>query len=121
MRCAIFYASAIVLTVSVESASAHYLWVQVDGKAGVANLYFEGGPAAGDGKYLDPFIKLGKMWVQTSGSTKAAEVKMSEVKKGKKRWLTATVSESVPRSVDADDERFYVGVQPSCERPCCAE
>ena len=40
----------------ISGASAHYLWVTIDKKAGdngTTNVYFEGGPSAGDGQYLD--------------------------------------------------------------------
>ena len=81
-------------------ASAHYLWVVVDGK-NQANIYFEGGPAPGDGHYLDPVIKRGKTWVRTGGS-KAKLIKTVEVKQPKKRWLRGTVTGDTPRSVDSN-------------------
>jgi uncharacterized GH25 family protein len=100
MRCA-FLCATVVLTVSVQSASAHYLWIQVNEKTSTANLYFEGGPGPGDGKYLDPFIQRGKMWLQTANGNKPTEVKMTEVKQGNKRWLKAGISKNIPRSVDS--------------------
>ena len=57
-----------VFTVSMPSTFAHYLWVIVDGKAAenaAANIYFEEGPAPGDGHYLDPILKSNKTWVRT--------------------------------------------------------
>lgn len=98
-----FFAAALVSLVLTQSASAHYLWVVVDAKTNFANLYFEHSAAAGDGHYLEPFIKRGKMWVRTAGSEKPTSVKMTEVNqpKQKKRWLRAKVTAETPRSVDA--------------------
>jgi len=97
MRFAILAALA-AATVPLQSASAHYPWVKVSGET--ANFYFEEGPAPGDGTYLDPFIKRGRMWVHTAAASEPAVVKMHEIKKGKTRWLNATVTKELPRSVD---------------------
>lgn len=86
---------------SVQTASAHYLWVRVDGKTSIANLYFEEGAAPGDGKYLDPFIKRGQMWIRSGVEGKATPLKMSEHKEGNNRWMTAKVDAKSPRSFDA--------------------
>lgn len=82
---------------------AHYLWVTVDNKAGehgTTNIYFEGGPGAGDGQYLDPFIKRGKTWIRTLKDKKAVEIKVADTKEGDKRWLSTELSKPGPRSVD---------------------
>lgn len=82
---------------------AHYLWVTVDNKSGehgIVNIYFEGGPGAGDGQYLDPFIKRGKTWVRTLKDDKAVEIKVADTTKEDKRWLSAELAKPGPRSVD---------------------
>ncbi|GAB4148213.1 MAG: hypothetical protein Tsb009_21820 [Planctomycetaceae bacterium] len=94
-------AAFVILILSAQSTSAHYAWMTVDDTTGKANLYFEEGPAAGDGRYLDPFIKRGSMWYHTAKTTKAQKIKMTEVRDGKKRWLNANVPKTVPRSVDS--------------------
>ncbi|MDP7014332.1 MAG: hypothetical protein QGG36_00890 [Pirellulaceae bacterium] len=85
-----------------SAASAHYLWVTIDKKAGdhgVTNIYFEGG--AGDGQYLDPFLKAGKTWLRTVENTKPRLLKTTEAKAPNKRWLSAQLSQQGPRSIDS--------------------
>ena len=87
-----------------STAVAHYLWVNVDAEGsehGTANLYFEEGPAAGDGGYLDPFVEHGRMWMRTLEDGEAVELEMSEATAPKKRWLRADLPESVSRSVES--------------------
>jgi hypothetical protein len=84
-------------------ASAHYLWVAIEKKSGegeVANIYFEEGPAPGDGGYLDPIAASAKTWIRTVDSPKPALLKTSEATAPNKRWLTADVAKAAPRSVD---------------------
>lgn len=85
-----------------SSAFAHYLWVTIDAKSGehgTTNIYFEGGAGPGDGQYNDPFVKRGKTWIQTLNSEEPAEIKMADTKKPGKRWLSAKLPKSGPRSV----------------------
>ena len=84
-------------------ASAHYLWVTVDsqgGEFGTANIYFEEGPAAGDGEYLDHFTKTSKTWIRTVEEIEPKTVATAEVRKDGKRWLRAELPAAAPRSVD---------------------
>ncbi len=90
--------------VLLQPAAAHYLWVQIDakdGEHGTVNLYFEEGPRAGDGQYLDPFVERGKYWLRTPETAKPAEIELSEIKKDGKRWLSAKLSADAPRGVDS--------------------
>lgn len=85
-------------------ASAHYLWVTIDNKAGengTTNIYFEGGPAPGDGHYLDPFIKRGTTWIRTMEEPKSAVLKVEETKAPGKRWLSAKLPAAAPRVIDS--------------------
>ena len=85
-------------------ASAHYLWLGVDAKKGdhgTVNLFFEEGPAAGDGKYLDPFIERGTTWVRTIDNLEPQPLKTVETKKPGKRWLAAAIPADAPRSLDS--------------------
>ncbi len=87
-----------------QSAWAHYLWVTVDKKTdkpAVANLYFEGGPGAGNGKYLEPFIKHGVMWIRTLENGEPKKLKMEVAEKPKKRWLTAKLEKSSPVAIES--------------------
>lgn len=93
-----------VLAAFAAPACAHYLWVTVDAKTGThgtTNIYFEGGPAAGDGQYLDRFIARGKTWIRTAGQDEPAELKVEDVKRGDKRWLSAALAAPGPRSIDS--------------------
>lgn len=92
------------LTALVSTASGHYLWVSVDGKSGgqgTVNVYFEEGPAPGDGGYLDPFVKNGKTWIRTVTNPKPESIEMKDTRKDKLRWLTAPAPTDTPRSVDS--------------------
>ena len=87
----------------VGTAGAHYLFVAIteeDGKA-VGNVYFEEGPWARDGGYLDPFIKDGKSWARTVDEPKPKPVEMKEVKEDKKRWLAGPLSVKAPRAFES--------------------
>jgi hypothetical protein len=88
----------------ISGASAHYLWVTIDKKAGdngTTNVYFEGGPSAGDGQYLDPFVKAGKTWIRTVEHLKPKLLKIKEVTNPKQRWLSAALPRGGPRSIDS--------------------
>lgn len=98
----VFVAVHLILLTSI--ASAHYLWVTLDGKAGqhgTAHIYFEGGPGPGDGQYLDPFIERGTTWLRTIEASKPAEVKTTVSEKPGKRWLSTELSQPGPRSIDS--------------------
>ncbi len=99
----ITFACAINLALLFSSASAHYLWINVDTKSGdqgTTNLFFEEGPRPGTGKYLDPFIERGTTWVHTV-KKKPMPLKMSVVKKPGKRWLANELEVSAPRSIES--------------------
>ena len=86
----------------ITQVCAHYLWVTIDTKTGdhgTTNVYFEGGPGPGDGKYLDPFIANGKTWIQTLDADKPVELEMETVEKPNSRWLSATLPKPGPRSI----------------------
>lgn len=98
--------AAFILAVATAASSslAHYLWVTIDAKKsdhGTAVIAFEGGASPGDGRYLDPFVKRGKTWLRTLSGEGAQEIKIVDTKEGKKRWLSAELSEAGPRSVDS--------------------
>ncbi len=102
-RCLSKLIPALLLVAACTStAMAHYLWVTVDAKTGengTTNIYFEGGPGPGDGQYLDPFIKRGKTWIRTAKKPKT--LKLVVAKKPGKRWLSASLPTSGPRSIDS--------------------
>ena len=100
MRRTFLLIAAIVLTTGVQSASAHYLWVMVDQKQKIANVIFEHGASPGPGTYNEPFVKRGKVWVHTAGSKPTAS-KLTEITKGKKRWMQAKIAGEAPLSVDS--------------------
>ncbi len=95
---------AAAVAVCCSSAAAHYLWVTVEkpnGDQAVTNIYFEGGPGPGDGQYLDPFVERGTTYVRTLESAEPTRVKMKDVTKDKKRWLTGNVPAAKNRSIDS--------------------
>ncbi len=87
----------------VPHASAHYLWVAVDGgdEGAQANIYFEEGPAARDGQYLDPILATNKTWWRTVENIEPQLVEVADIREDEKRWLQATLPAASPRSVDA--------------------
>lgn len=94
----------VVLAVFASQATAHYLWVTIDAKSGdhgTTNIYFEGGPSAGDGQYLDPFVERGTTWIRTLGQSKPTELKVADTKKADKRWLSGALTAPGPRSIDS--------------------
>jgi hypothetical protein len=94
----------IVLAAFASQAGAHYLWVTIDSKSGehgTTNIYFEGGPGAGDGQYLDPFVERGTTWIRTLGESKPTELKVQDTKQGDKRWLSGALTAAGPRSIDS--------------------
>ena len=85
-------------------ASAHYLWVTVDrktGEHGTTNIYFEEGLAAGDGQFLDPFVKEGKTWIRTVKHLEPQLLPTKEATAPNKRWLSAPLTQTAPRSIDS--------------------
>jgi hypothetical protein len=87
-----------------STAEAHYLWLNLDQKSGdhgTTNLYFEGGPGPGDGKYLDPFIERGTTWVRTIKNNKPVPLEMAVIKKPGKRWLASELKVDGPRCIDS--------------------
>jgi hypothetical protein len=85
------------------SAWAHYLWVTVEGEGGEygsAKIYFEEGPSAGDGHYLDHFTGSSKTWFRTLERIEARLIPTSELRDGEKRWLAAKLPGAAPRGVD---------------------
>lgn len=96
-------AAALTLTLATTSW-AHYLWVTIDAKTGehgTTNIYFEGGAGPGDGRYNDPFVERGKTWIETLDTEKPTEIKMADTKKPGKRWLSAQIPSSGPRSISS--------------------
>lgn len=89
---------------SLETASAHYLWLAIDendGEHGTVNLYFEEGPRPGDGGYLDPFVRGGKTWIRTPDRDKPTPLELGEVKKPGKRWMAGALPVAGPRSIES--------------------
>lgn len=92
----------ILLCCSAPQAFAHYLWVALDSdddQRGTAVIYFEESPAPGDGHYLDHFTESGKVCFRTVEQIEPEQVKITDVHKGAKRWLTAPVPGEAPRDV----------------------
>ncbi|MFP6676810.1 MAG: hypothetical protein VB878_17130 [Pirellulaceae bacterium] len=63
-------------------------------------IYFEESPSAGDGHYLDHFAKTSKTWFRTTEKIEPTLIQVDDVMKGDKRWLSAKLPASAPRSVD---------------------
>lgn len=80
------------------TAHAHYLWVASD--KSTVNIYFEEGPAPGDGGYLDPFVKASQTWIRTPEQKEPQALAAKEVTKDKNRWLAAELPHAAPRSID---------------------
>ena len=100
----LLFASMIHTLCLISAASAHYLWVSVDAKSGehgTTNVYFEEGPAAGDGQYLDPFVNDGKTWIRTVTRLEPELLPVKETTAPKKRWLSAPLPQGSPRSIDS--------------------
>jgi hypothetical protein len=98
-------AALLLLSVLALPANAHYLWVTIDqksGEQGTAKIYFEGGPAPGDGSYLDRFFKGEKTWVQIPGE-KAKQIETSDINQAEqsKRWAATELDQDRPRSVES--------------------
>jgi hypothetical protein len=94
----------VVFGVFASQACAHYLWVTIDtksGEHGTTNIYFEGGPGAGDGQYNDPFVERGKTWIRTVGQSKPKLLKVADTEEGNKRWLSGELTSAGPRSIDS--------------------
>jgi len=102
IRCAVVMLCNLAILPSL--ASAHYLWIATNEKAGeqaAANIYFEEAPRPGDGKYLDPFVARGTTWIRTVESPQPQKLKTEEVKDSGRRWLTASLPAVAPRSIDS--------------------
>jgi hypothetical protein len=69
-------------------------------KPPVADIYFEEGPAAGDGHYLDHFLGSCQTWVRTLTRPKPETIAASEIKTGEERWMQVPIPEATERSVD---------------------
>lgn len=82
--------------------AAHYLWVAVDRSQGAsdANVYFEEGPAAGDGEYLDHFTGTSKTWVRTVKHIQPRLLPTDVAREQDKRWLRANLSEESPLGIE---------------------
>lgn len=93
----------IILALLSSVASAHYLWVAIDDKAGdhgTAKIYFEHSAAAGDGHYLDHFTTGSQTWIRTTTQKKPQTISLEDTKSGEKRWLQAALENPGPRSID---------------------
>mgnify|MGYP006969359143 CR=1 FL=1 len=102
MVCGVFCLGMI--AIAERRVQAHFLWVAIDAKSGSngrTNVYFEHGPAPGDGHYLDPFIKRGRTWLRTTDAEKPIELEMAVVEQPGKRWLSAALPHAGPRSIDS--------------------
>jgi hypothetical protein len=98
---------AIVLVISVSTASAHYLWVTVDSTAGDranVNVIFEEAPNARDGGYLDPIVERGKTRIRTLDSETSRDLDMTDTHREAKRWLMAPLTEPPPWSIESHVE-----------------
>ena len=98
-------ALVLLTTILASQSSAHYLWVTValkEGKHGTAKIYFEGGPSAGDGRYLKHFEKTKKTWFRTVEKIKPKilKTKIAKNKKGNRQWLQTSLPTAGPHSVD---------------------
>jgi uncharacterized GH25 family protein len=91
------------LSCFLSHASAHYLWVTTNNSGdahGKALIYFEESPSAGDGHYLDHFAKTSKTWFRTVENIKPQLMPVEDIRQNKKRWLSAKLPATAPRSVD---------------------
>ena len=87
----------------VPQASAHYLWVAIEKDSGdepTVGIYFEEGPAARDGGYLDPILASNKTWWRTVENIEPQPVEVSDIREDDKRWLRAALPADAPRSVE---------------------
>jgi len=84
----------LLLALPPPPASAHYRWGVVTSgqKDTKLQVVFEERPRAGDGKYLDPFIKRGETWIRSRGDKEAKPMEMQQLKHDGKRWLQADVN-----------------------------
>ena len=100
----VFGLLALALAVCGQRASAHYLWVVPENSStgeGVANIYFEESPKAGDGHYLDHFLGSSDVWIRTLDDPSRDPVKASEVKKDMNRWMRVPMPDASEYSVDS--------------------
>ncbi|MFC1596839.1 hypothetical protein ACFL5Q_02725 [Planctomycetota bacterium] len=84
-------------------ASAHYLWVTIDdraGESGTARIVFEESPSAGDGHYLDHFAGTSKTWVRCVEQIEPRLVQTSDIRRGNRRWFEVKLPVGTSRSVD---------------------
>jgi len=93
----------ILISAVTSAAQAHYPWLKSDrdtGEQGAVLFHFEHAPKAGDGRYLDPFVKRGKTWLNVPGG-KPEEIALEETQDGKLRWLQSELNALPPRAVDS--------------------
>ncbi len=84
-------------------AFSHYLWTTIDhdsGELGITNLYFEDTPKPGIGEYLQPFVDGSQTWVRTLTPESRVPIQLVEVHDQGNKWLSATLSQSGPRTVE---------------------
>ncbi len=84
------------------------------GEHGTTNIYFDGGAD----QHLDPFVEHGKTWIRTVAKSKPVLLKTSDTKENGKRWLSASLAATAPRSVDSYGNGEFTSMAiPMC---CCA-
>lgn len=94
---------ALIALFTSQSARAHYLWVKFAAEENVANIYFEEGPAAGDGHYLDHFATTCDTYFRSIDAIAPRKVMVADIHKGKQRWLQVKLpkdSADVGRSLE---------------------
>lgn len=82
---------------------AHYLWVTINEKSaeqGTVEIFFEEGPHAGPGEYLDHFLENSKTWIRSTNELEPKEIKTEDIKENGKRWFAARLEQAAPRSVE---------------------
>lgn len=91
------------LLLASSEAAAHYLWVVVENTQGerAANVYFEEGPAARDGEYMDHFAGSSKTWVRTVKEIEPQLLETADTRADDKRWLRAPLAAETPLGVEA--------------------
>lgn len=95
--------STILLCLLAGSSQAHYPWMMVNktkGKPTTATFYFEEAPRAGDGHYLDPFLKRGTVWIRTSADAEPTKFELKETKSPGKRWMEAKLPDYKALALD---------------------
>ena len=104
MSLARFAAAVVVTSLLAQSASAHYLYIWVDGEEGEhgrVNVVFQESANPGPGKYLDPIIETGRTWVRTPGAKKPTAIETKPMEKDGTRWISGAIPVDGPRSVES--------------------